>query len=42
MVFIEEIIYKNGWNIAWTFLSYLFAYGVVYLYYKISYKLMSG
>jgi len=42
MVFIGKIIYKNGWNIAWTFLSYLFAYGIVYLYYKISYKLMSG
>ncbi|SDC93739.1 hypothetical protein SAMN02799630_01783 [Paenibacillus sp. UNCCL117] len=28
-----KLEYGNGWNLGWTFLSYIFAYGLVYLYY---------
>ncbi|MCR8656526.1 CBO0543 family protein [Paenibacillus endoradicis] len=30
--------YSNSWNIYWTFISYLLAYGIVYVYYRILYK----
>lgn len=32
---IGKTSYSNGWNIYWTFVSYLIAYGIVYLYYRI-------
>ncbi|GIM29444.1 hypothetical protein CPJCM30710_21100 [Clostridium polyendosporum] len=28
------VTYGNGWNVGWTFLSYLLPYTVAYLYYK--------
>ncbi|MBM7646376.1 hypothetical protein JOD45_002604 [Scopulibacillus daqui] len=30
-----KIVYHNGWNIFWTFISYLLPYWFVYLYYKV-------
>lgn len=32
---IGKVTYGNGWNIGFTFLSYLLAYGIVYLYNKL-------
>lgn len=34
-----KVIYLNGWNIGYTFLSYLIAYSIVYSYYKLLVKL---
>ncbi|WP_141500910.1 CBO0543 family protein [Paenibacillus luteus] len=30
-----KVTYGNGWNIGFTFLSYLLAFGIVYLYFKL-------
>lgn len=30
-----KVKYGNNWNIGWTFCSYLLAFGLVYLYYKL-------
>lgn len=30
-----KVSYGNGWNIGYTFLSYVLAFGIVYLYYKL-------
>jgi len=32
---IGKTSYSNGWNIYWTFVSYLVAYVIVYVYYRI-------
>lgn len=32
---IGKVEYGNHWNIGWTFCSYLLAYGLVYLYYRL-------
>ncbi|KPV45668.1 CBO0543 family protein [Alicyclobacillus ferrooxydans] len=34
-VFIGHASYGNGWNLAWTFISYLVAYVVVYKFYTL-------
>lgn len=35
LVFLEKLVYRNGWNIIWTGVSYLLAYSIFYVYYKI-------
>jgi hypothetical protein len=30
----EKVIYYNGWNIGWTFLSYLVPFIIIYCYYR--------
>ncbi|MFC7393515.1 CBO0543 family protein [Scopulibacillus cellulosilyticus] len=30
-----KVVYHNGWNIFWTFVSYLIPYWLTYLYYKL-------
>jgi hypothetical protein len=30
-----KVIYHNGWNIFWTFISYLIPYWITFVYYKI-------
>ncbi|MDQ0220457.1 hypothetical protein ELQ35_14120 [Peribacillus cavernae] len=39
-----EVIYRNGWNILWTALSYFTAYIIAYIYYKlvIRYKILQS
>ncbi|WP_054025745.1 CBO0543 family protein [Bacillus sp. FJAT-28004] len=32
---IGKVSYGNGWNIGYTFLSYLLAFGIVFIYYKL-------
>lgn len=32
---LRNVRYYNNWNIGWTFLSYKFAYVLVYLYYRL-------
>ena len=32
---LDKIKYDNGWNIGWTFISYLLAYSLIYGYYKL-------
>jgi hypothetical protein len=34
-VLFEKVTYSHGWNIAWTFVSYVIAYGGLYGYYRI-------
>jgi hypothetical protein len=35
---LERAHYDNGWNIGWTFVSYLVAYVTVYIYYRLLMK----
>lgn len=35
LVCLEKIVYRNEWNIIWTGVSYLFAYSIYYVYYKL-------
>ncbi|MEK4012789.1 hypothetical protein [Peribacillus sp. FSL M8-0224] len=35
LVCLEKIVYRNEWNIIWTGVSYLFAYSIFYVYYKL-------
>jgi len=30
---LDKVHYENGWNILWTFLSYLTPYSICYCYY---------
>lgn len=30
-----KVVYKNNWNVGWTLLSYLIAFVLVYLYYRL-------
>lgn len=30
---VKKVLYRNRWNIYWTFISYMLAYGLVFIYY---------
>lgn len=32
---IEKVTYYNGWNIGWTFVSYLVPFTIIYGYYRL-------